>query len=347
MIHFLVTRSYAGPIASYLETWGRDVAPRLRIVHYETLPRTTRLGRGTYVFSDLERLAPAQLELARLVCGRVRDAGCRILNDPSVALRRYDLSRRLHEEGVNDFRAYRLDECPPAPRFPVFLRGEDDHDGSMTDLIHSRQELDQAIAGLRSRSGLLVVEYCHTAETSGIYRKYSAMKVGEAIVPRHVLFTGKWVSKYADLVEEPYVREEADYLRTNPHEAQLRRIFGIAGIDFGRVDYGVAADGSLRVWEINTNPNITVPPAGIAPARLAGQSCAAKQITSAMAELDGPGGEPVRLSVPAELQQRLGIRLSHRLIGGVGRVIRGAMNTRPGRWISGKWGAMFYYAGPN
>jgi len=33
----------------------------------------------------------------------------------------------------------------------------------------------------------------------------------------------------------------------------LRRIFDIAGIDYGRIDYSLR-DGAVETWEINTNP---------------------------------------------------------------------------------------------
>ena len=42
-------------------------------------------------------------------------------------------------------------------------------------------------------------------------------------------------------------------MQTNPHEAELRAIFKLARIDYGRIDYGIK-DGQIQVWEINTNP---------------------------------------------------------------------------------------------
>ena len=40
--------------------------------------------------------------------------------------------------------------------------------------------------------------------------------------------------------------------------AWLRRVFAVAGVDYGRVDYGVL-DGVPQVWEINLNPTIGRP----------------------------------------------------------------------------------------
>jgi len=52
-----------------------------------------------------------------------------------------------------------------------------------------------------------------------------------------------------------FLDEEMHYLQSNPHQAELRRIFDLANIRFGRIDYAVA-DRCIQVWEINTNPRL-------------------------------------------------------------------------------------------
>ena len=49
------------------------------------------------------------------------------------------------------------------------------------------------------------------------------------------------------------IHEELDYVTNNPHAAWLEEVFTVAGIEFGRIDYGVY-HGRPQVWEINTNP---------------------------------------------------------------------------------------------
>ena len=44
---------------------------------------------------------------------------------------------------------------------------------------------------------------------------------------------------------------------SDPHHDLLKKIFSAGRIDFGRIDYSVL-NGNIRVWEINTNPTITV-----------------------------------------------------------------------------------------
>lgn len=54
---------------------------------------------------------------------------------------------------------------------------------------------------------------------------------------------------------ERAMQQHLDYVLGNPHEAAPRRIFALAGVDYGRIDYGVRGE-TLQVWEINTNPTL-------------------------------------------------------------------------------------------
>jgi hypothetical protein len=216
---------------------------------------------GAYIFADLERLSPGELQKAAIVWQALTDAGAgiRLLNHPTRSMRRYELLRTLHERGINHFDAYRLTEARWPARYPVFLRREDEHGGAMSPLLRTRGELEAALDDLHRkgevRDGLLVVEFCDTADVDGIYRKYGAFVVGDRVFARSVLFSRHWVQKRRDLNELEMLREQRQYLEENPHEAALRDIFRLARIDYGRMDYGLL-HGKIQVWEINTNPLI-------------------------------------------------------------------------------------------
>jgi hypothetical protein len=51
------------------------------------------------------------------------------------------------------------------------------------------------------------------------------------------------------------VAEELDYIKGNPHQEILRHAFAVAGIDYGRSDYGVV-NNRAQIFEINTNPHL-------------------------------------------------------------------------------------------
>jgi hypothetical protein len=182
-------------------------------------------------------------------------SGARVLNRPGRVLRRFELLRSLHDAKLNPFNAYRADGATPQCRFPVFVRDEQRHDGPLTPLLHNQDELTTALSKLQHRTSLLIVEYCETRGGDGLYRKYSAMRVADKLIPRHVLFSGQWVDKTPDVITDAGVTEEREFLRAFPHAAQIRSAFELAGIDYGRIDYSCGASGRVVTWEINTIPS--------------------------------------------------------------------------------------------
>src|SRR3954465_5925432 len=123
MLHFLLTRPHAYTVRHYLETWGRDLRRRVVTVCYEDLAFGPGLDPGTYVFTALERLSPAQLELAQTTWRQLaaRPDAYRLLNDPTKVLRRFELLRALNAAGINQFTAHTLADAG-AVRYPAFVR---------------------------------------------------------------------------------------------------------------------------------------------------------------------------------------------------------------------------------
>jgi hypothetical protein len=259
MIFYITTKKHRHTLDEFLATWGKELVGTIVPVGYETLFRMHTLPVGSYIFADLERLSPEDLERAALVWTTLSSSGrdVRLFNHPLRAMRRYELLREMRERDINDFDVYRLTEARRPSRFPVFIRLENDHNGSITKLLHSPRELDAAIERLTTvgcnRDTLLITEFNATTDQRGLYRKYGAFAVGERIIPRHLLFSRHWQLKYQDFVDDATTAEEWRFLRTNPHEEALQEIFAAARIDYGRIDYSVV-DGRIQVFEINTNP---------------------------------------------------------------------------------------------
>ena len=282
----------------YPSRWREAGEARMRTLLYSELPSVPRLEPGTYLFADLESLTPAGLEIARETCTRLRAApsGFRVVNRPDRVLYRHELLAKLFEAGVNEFRAYGAEDARRAARFPVFVRRRDDHLGPRTPLLPDAGALARALRFLRLQghrlADLLVVEFCDTRGEDGLYRKYAAFIVGECILPRHALFSRDWVLKQPDLRSPELERESAEFLASNPHEGPLREIARLAGIDYGRVDYGLRR-GRVQVWEINTHPTVT---------------STTPRLSRAFAELeldvDGAGAAPVALAFDPALVRR-------------------------------------------
>lgn len=300
MIHYLCTEKHPYTLGRFLERWGKPLAPRVRIVTYEQTrcwlrggslgrrwtggglrgvvnawyagrgaPRPAEaLGRppsGTWIFSDVDRLAPAHREEAAVFRDRLVAAGAAtaLHNDPLRTMGRYELLRTLHEAGVNDFDVYRCTEARRPRRYPVFLRTEDDHVGAASALLEDEAALDAALAKLeadgRSRERRLIVEYRGERDDRGLFRKYAAWFVGGKVLPGHLFFGPDWMLKEPKVVDDRALAEERAYLDANPHAEVLARAARLARVDYGRVDYAVVG-GRVQVYEINTNPGVPSSP---------------------------------------------------------------------------------------
>ena len=306
MIVYFAKPGFGFTIDVYFRTWGRPLRCKLKVVPYGDLPGRTSLPAGTYVFSDLERLTPAETALAAELHGQLTaQVGAeRVLNDPQKTLRRYGLLTTLAEHGINHFRVHRLSETFALPPTAAFLRDEVEHVGPLSPVLHSRPELERAVArafwyGHDARN-LLLVEFCDTRCDDGLYRKYSAFVIGDRIVPREVEFSRRWQQKDTDLIDPQLNGEERSYLEQNPHEETLREIARVARVDYGRFDYGLL-DGHPQVWEINTNPIVMKTPGEYEPSHLENQRWFAQRIGRAFEELDGGGSAsevPIRVAYP-------------------------------------------------
>jgi hypothetical protein len=320
MIHFLTTRRHAYTLRYYLDSFGQAVRDRFRPMSYGELFRSRSLPSGEYVFADLERLCPRNRGLAAHVRDRLAALGTGpLLNDPARTLRRHDLLRTLHERGLNDFRAYRSGEDLTQVRLPAFVRGEDDHRGGLTHPLDHADALAAALrAARRSWRGHranFVTEFLDTADAEGVYRKYAAFCVAGRVIPRHVFFAREWMIKKPGLFDPRLIAEEYRYVEDNPHRERLAEIFAIAGVGYGRIDYGIWR-GRIQTWEINTNPMILIAEDRGCGPRMPVHDLFAGRLAEAFEAIDraaaGGGGvipidPPARGSIPAwsSLRERM------------------------------------------
>lgn len=261
MIHFLVPAAEDIFIKDYLAVFGGALRDDFRVVHYEVLARQKEFVAGTYVLSTLDQLSATTVDLLCRIHKQLEHVkGFRFLNHPTKTLQRFDLLTELNRRGLNEFRASRAVTNHKNLRFPVFLRHERLHEGALSPLLNSEREIQQAIGralvqGHKLRD-LLVVEFCDTANDAGYYRKYAAFVVGRNVIPRSLNYGKEWMLKHSQTeFTMPMVLEELDFVRQNPHADQLRKIFELAHVEYGRIDYAIK-NGSVQTWEINLNPTI-------------------------------------------------------------------------------------------
>jgi hypothetical protein len=263
---------------------------------------------GVYIFTDVERLTPYELrvvaEAHRVLAG---DGRCRVLNNPARVMSRYELLRNLREERINEFDVIRADERRWPGRYPVFLRHEQDHGRPLsTDLLHNREELAAALEKARAEGislrGILIVEYAAEAFDGPWFRKFNTFRVGSEVFAHHMVVEDSWVVKYGKegaKFPEEYKVFEQEFVKGNWSADVLRRAFEIAGIEYGRADWGVVG-GKVQVYEINTNPYLSGDPGSSNPTRRDTIAISTKKLCESLAAL-GNGTSKGTVNVEGKL----------------------------------------------
>ncbi len=258
MLYYICREDYTQPIKGLLAGLG-PYKSLVKSISYEKLFYEGAGPIGHYVFTDFDRLSSYELESAFCIASAlsaVAPDAC-IYNYPNKILERYPLLRRLHSEGLNQFQVSRYDGGERPKNYPVFIRLEDDCQGPDSPLIQNEAGFDLALQQLHDKGKTakrrIIVEFCAEIDRDGFYRKYGAFNIGGKIIPQHILRSQSWNVKRSSLEsDEAFAAEELAYARDNPHEQELKKIFSIAGIDFGRIDYGLV-NGSIQTYEINSN----------------------------------------------------------------------------------------------
>ena len=113
-------------------------------------------------------------------------------------------------------------------------------------------------------------------------------RVGDRIVPRHLLFSRDWVVKPPNrIVSEANLAAEREYLQSNPHQQQLRQIFDLARIEYGRIDYSIV-NGKVQCWEIDMPSPSMSRPDNIPPEQMPNQQLYMNEIIAALLAIDQP-----------------------------------------------------------
>jgi len=259
MIYFFTTRAHRYTLKGLRKSPHRDYPLRCR--SYDWLFRQRRIVASACVFTDFDRLRYHELAEAARICRRLRDAGVRVLNDPARVLLRFDLLTLLQRRGINGYRVYPAASDPQPERFPVFLKCEEGHSQHFEALLPDQDALARFLEECRAQgrplTRVLVTEFANTPIRDGVYRRHTVHRVGTQMIPGNAVIEARPFVKYGErgLTRDAEFDEAIEELRTNPHGERLRTVFDLAGIDYGRADFGFH-EGRLAVYEINTNPTI-------------------------------------------------------------------------------------------
>jgi glutathione synthase/RimK-type ligase-like ATP-grasp enzyme len=227
---------------------------------------------------DADLCAPA-LEAATALVARTTAP---VINDPRAVMKtgRIDNAARLAAlPGVVTPKTIAVDRAMLAGAgganaiadlgyvFPLLLRSPGYHTGRNFLLVEKASELSAAAAGLPGDQ-LLVIEYLDARGRDDSARKYRVMMIGGEIYPLHLAISRNWKVHYftSDMADKPDHRsEEAIFLndmRAALGDKAMTALEGIRdtlGLDYAGVDFAVAPNGDLLLFEANATMVIAVP----------------------------------------------------------------------------------------
>jgi len=263
MIVFVTPRLPAVNVDEF--TYGRapELSKRFCVVEYRDIHRVLNF-EATWVFLSRDLCTPEEHQHALDAECKLIAAGRRILNMPSRVSGRLALLDRLHRAGINPFRAFALQDVA-AVRLPVIVRSVH-HTGRESPLVTDLTQLSTIRDVLGAHPDAMVSEFFDTKRADGLYAKYSVLRIGDRIIPRHVLFSESWCVRKADTITPKLIEEEAAFLNAEvPREVVTA--FELGSIDYGRIDYSLRPEGGIVVWEINLDPVLVPNPQRTHPLR--------------------------------------------------------------------------------
>ncbi len=159
-----------------------------------------------------------------------------------------------------------LQSMPPL-EFPLLLRSPGFHTGRYFVYVESRDGLAAAAASLAGDE-VLAIQYLNARGADGMARKYRVMFVDGTAYPVHLAIAADWKVHYftADMAKDAAYRdEERRFLEDMPGILGARAMQALAGIcaelglEYAGIDFGLAPDGSLLLFEANATM-VVVPP---------------------------------------------------------------------------------------
>jgi len=163
-------------------------------------------------------------------------------------------------------------EIPAAPlSFPILLRSPGFHTGEHFERVNRREELDAALASLPGER-ILTIEYIDTRGSDRLFRKYRALIVGDRLYPIHLARSRDWKVHYfssqasGDREERAFLTDMQAVLGARAYAA-LDEVRKTLALDYGGIDFTIAANGELVLFEANATMNLFAPGPDALPER--------------------------------------------------------------------------------
>lgn len=147
-------------------------------------------------------------------------------------------------------------------RYPVILRETGTHTGRIVGCFDGPAGLGAALG----RGEYIATEFVDFRSADGVYRKYRVFFIGSHILFRHMLASDEWNVHAKDrrryMLPRPELLEEEKALFDhveNPFGAAvmdvLKAVRGRMALDYFGMDFGIAPDGQVVLFEANATMN--------------------------------------------------------------------------------------------
>ncbi len=143
--------------------------------------------------------------------------------------------------------------------FPLLLRARGYHTGQHFVRVETADALAAAAAGL-PKGEPLAIQYVDARGADGMARKYRVMFTGGVAYPLHLAISADWKVHYftAAMAGDAALRaEEKRFLDDMPGVLGARAMAALAaiqaalGLDYAGIDFAVAPDGRVILFEAN------------------------------------------------------------------------------------------------
>jgi len=244
--------------------WTMPLGTQVEWLSYDLANRVPFLDGIPTAFVDMDRLGKIELAEATRVYHQLKGAGVPVFNNPTKVLTRLSLLKELAQRGYNDYDAYHYGDWDKVTAFPVFVREGSGHEGPLSGLLNSKEELKEKLDDLAAKpevrtDDLIIIQYCAEEYREGIFKKYSVYRIGDLMVPSTPVTEDNWTVKYGP--EGPLCNEDdfeliVEEIKEKKFVEEMREVFDIANITYGRIDFSLV-NGRPQIYEINTNPMLT------------------------------------------------------------------------------------------
>jgi hypothetical protein len=144
-------------------------------------------------------------------------------------------------------------------KFPLLLRSPGFHTGQHFLRVERQEDLAAAVAVLPGEE-LLAIEYLDARGADGMTRKYRVMMIDGVLYPLHLAISADWKVHYftSDMAANVAYRQEEQRFLDDMTSVlgpcaltALQRISESLDLDYGGIDFGLAPDGSVLLFEAN------------------------------------------------------------------------------------------------